>query len=253
VCTISFNRPDRNNGWSIEMEERYFEILDEAVADPEVRAIVVTGEGKHFCPGLDLHRLEEKARGVPPPERTRPLTYPLSVPKPMIAAINGTAAGVGLVHAAVCDIRFAAAGARMATAFTRRGLVAEHLLSWLLPRMVGQTYASDLLISGRIFTAEEAAAIGFLNGVVPADDLLGHAQRYARDLAMHCSPLSMAQVKRQLVEDWLRGPSESLEYFAELKRDVRRVPELAEGVASLQERRPPRFAPFVEPVAPVAP
>lgn len=244
VATITFNRSDNNNAWNIEMEECYFDLLDDARRDPEVRAIVVTAAGKHFCPGMDLQRLALKAQGVPAPERTRPLTYPIQIDKPMIAAINGTIAGVGLVHAAVCDLRFAAAGTRMATSFTRRGLVAEHLLSWLLPRMIGHTHASDLLISGRVFSAEEAASMGFLNAVLPRDELLAHAQAYAADLAANCSPLAMAQVKGQLREDWLRTQHESLTEFEVLKNDPRRTAELAEGVASLREKREPRFAPL---------
>jgi enoyl-CoA hydratase/carnithine racemase len=244
VATLTFNRPEANNGWNIEMEERYFALLDEAEHDDEVRAVVVTAAGRHFCPGLDLQRLAAKAEGVPAPERSRPVTYPLRMPKPMVCAINGTAAGIGLVHAAVCDIRFAAAGARMATSFTRRGLVAEHLLSWLLPRMVGHTHASDLLLSGRVFTAEEALSMGFLNRVVPAESLLDEAQAYARDLAANCSPLSMAQVKGQLLDDWLRSRDDSLAAFEALKEDPRRAGELAEGVASFREKRPPRFAPL---------
>lgn len=244
VATVTFNRPESNNGWSIEMEERYFAHLDDAEHDPGVRAVVVTAAGRHFCPGLDLARLAAKAEGVPAPERTRPVTYPLRMPKPMVCAINGTAAGIGLVHAAVCDIRFAAAGTRMATSFTRRGLVAEHLLSWLLPRMVGHTHASDLLLSGRTFTAEDALAMGFLNRVVPAESLLAEAQAYAADLAANCSPLSMAQVKQQLLDDWLRSTGDSLEAFEALKADPRRVAELAEGVASFREKRSPTFAPL---------
>lgn len=247
VCTLTFNRPDRNNAWGIEIEERYFALLDEAAADPEVRAVVLTANGRHFCPGLDMERLEQKAQGVPAPVRTRPLTYPLAMAKPMVAAINGTAAGVGLVHAAVCDIRFVAPGVRLATAFTRRGLVAEHLLSWLLPRMIGHTHASDLLLSGRVFTAEEAATMGFVNAVVPADQLVGHAQAYARDLAANCSPLAMAQVKRQLLDDWLRTPADALAVFEALQEDPRRLGELAEGVAGFREKRVPRFAPLDAP------
>jgi enoyl-CoA hydratase/carnithine racemase len=144
----------------------------------------------------------------------------------------------------LCDIRFVAAGARLATSFTRRGLVAEHLLSWLLPRMVGHTHASDLLLSGRVFTAEEALAMGFVNRVVPAESLLAEAQAYARDLAENCSPLSMAQVKQQLLDDWLRATDASLAAFEALKEDPRRADELAEGVASFREKRPPRFAPL---------
>jgi enoyl-CoA hydratase/carnithine racemase len=244
VRTITLDRPERRNAWSIELEVAYFDALDDAVADSATRAIVLTATGSHFCPGLDVDRLEAKARGVPPPERSRPVTYPFWIDKPIVAAINGTVAGIGLVQVALCDVRFIAAGTRLSTAFARRGLVAEHLLSWLLPRMVGHTHASDLLLSGRVFTAEEALRMGFVNQVVPAEDLQRHAHDYARDLAENCSPLSMAQIKSQLRADWCRNVTESLADSEALKADPRRLVELAEGVASFRERRSPRYAPL---------
>lgn len=252
VGLITLNHPEVRNAWSIRMEQQYFAWLDHADSDDTIRAIVLTGSGQHFCPGLDVRRLEAKSRGVPPPVRTRPISYPMAVRKPLIAAINGTTAGVGLVQAALCDIRFAATGARMATSFTRRGLASEHLLTWLLPRIVGHGHAADLLISGRTFSAEEAAHMGLVNRVCGRDELLGTALAYARDLATNCSPLSMAQVKRQLWEDWLRTPSASLETSEELKCHDRRASELAEGVASLVLKRAPQFGALGPPESQVA-
>ena len=244
MLTLTFNRPHRRNAWSIEMEEEYFDLLAAADDDERVRAIVVTATGPSFCPGLDVERLGAKASGVPAPQRRRPISFPLTMRKPMVAAINGAAAGLGLVHAVLCDIRFASPGVKLATSFTRRGLVAEHLLSWMLPRMVGHAHASDLLLSGRVVLAEDAAAMGLVNAIVPASGLVAHAQAYAADLARNCSPLSMAQVKRQLLAEWGNSPLESLALSDLLKHDPQRMTELSEGVASLVERRSPSFAPL---------
>ncbi|SHK74178.1 Enoyl-CoA hydratase [Pseudonocardia thermophila] len=246
VAILTFNRPERNNAWNLDLEFRYFDLLDAAEADPAVRVVVVTATGRCFCPGADFQRLDAKANGAPPPERRRPISYPFHIRKPMIAAINGPAAGLGLVQAALCDVRFAAVGTRMTTAFTRRGLIAEHLISWLLPRLVGHGVASDLLLSGRMFTAEEACAMGLVNRVVPAEDLLAETLAYAKDMAANCSPLAMAQVKQQLRADWLRSPEAALASFEELNLDPRRRAELREGVASFRERRPPRFPPLAD-------
>lgn len=246
VATLTLNRPERKNAWNLDLEARYFDQLDAAEADPVVRVIVVTATGAYFCPGADFQRLAAKADGAPPPQRRRPISYPFRIRKPMIAAINGPAAGLGLVQAALCDVRFAVAGTRLTTAFTRRGLVAEHLVSWLLPRLVGHGVASDLLLSGRTFTAEEACAMGLVNRVVPAADLLAEAQAYAKDMAANCSPLAMAQVKQQLRADWLRSPDAALAAFEQLNLDPRRRVELREGVASFKERRPPQFPPLTD-------
>lgn len=246
VATLTLNRPERKNAWNLDLEARYFDLLDAADADPAVRVIVVTATGPYFCPGADLQRLTAKANGAPPPERRRPLSHPFHVRKPMIAAINGPAAGLGLVQAVLCDVRFAAAGTRLTTAFTRRGLVAEHLVSWLLPRLVGHGNASDLLLSGRTFTAEEACAMGLVNRVLPGADLLAETRAYATDMAANCSPLAMAQVKQQLRADWLRTPDAALAAFEELNLDPRRRAELREGVASFAERRPPQFPPLTD-------
>jgi hypothetical protein len=138
VATVTLNNPERKNAWSVDMENAYFDLLDRAAADDAVRAIVLTGAGGAFCPGLDTSKLASSAGGGGLNlAGRRPQHYPLTIPKPMIAAINGACAGIGMVPAAVCDARFVARGARLSTAYARRGLPAEYGLSWLLPKLVG--------------------------------------------------------------------------------------------------------------------
>ena len=148
VLTLTLNRPERNNGWTLELEEAYFDALAAAAADAEVRAIVVTGAGRAFCPGLDVQALSASTEGIRVGVRPRrPMTFALSIPKPVIAAINGACAGIGFIQAACADLRFGARGAKLTTAFARRGLPAENSLSWLLPRLIGHANAADLLLS----------------------------------------------------------------------------------------------------------
>jgi enoyl-CoA hydratase/carnithine racemase len=182
--------------------------------------------------------VEERAAQEDP----RPQTFPLTIPKPIIAAINGPCAGLGLVHALMCDLRFAAAGAKLTTAFSRRGLVAEHGISWILPRVVGPSRALDLLYSSRIVLAEEAAELGLVNRVVEPDRLMDETLAYARDLAENCAPSSMATMKRQIYADIDRGLDEALAAANELMVESFTKSDFTEGVASFMERRPPKFA-----------
>jgi enoyl-CoA hydratase/carnithine racemase len=244
VATVTLHRPDRMNAWTLEMERRYFDTLDELQRDPETRAIVVTGAGRGFCAGLDAEDLAGATQGTPPRHSRQTMLHALSIDKPMICAINGGCAGIGLVQALACDVRFAATGAKLTTAFARRGLVAEFGASWFLPRIVGHANALDLLLSGRTITAEEAAELGLVNRVIPGERLLDEACAYARELATFCSPLAMAAIKRQIYDDWLRTASESEDEWRRLIRQQHRKADFREGVASFVERRPPRFAPY---------
>src|SRR3954468_17864312 len=196
VAVLTLNRPDRLNAWTFELEQAYFGALADCAEDPDVRVIVVTGAGRGFCAGADMDDLQGIGAGaLDVDERAaqrRKQTFPLTIPKPIIAAVNGAAAGLGLVQALMCDIRFAAAGAKFTTAFSRRGLIAEHGISWILPRLIGPARALDLLLSGRVFLAEEAAELGVVNRVLPADRLLEETVAYARDIAVNCAPSSMA-------------------------------------------------------------
>ena len=245
VALIEFNRPERNNAVTAEMKFRYFDLLDRANADPGVRAIVLTGSGKSFCVGADTQALSSvDASRVDAMEEKLPVIYPLSTRKPIVCAINGACAGVGLVHALCCDIRFAASGAKMTTAFARRGLIAEYGIAWLLPRLIGVARAFDLIVSGRVITAEEALDLGVVNRVLPRDELLAGALEYARELATNCSPLSMAIMKRQIYGDLERGLDDSYaRAYQEMKASLKRG-DLAEGVASFLEKRPPKFPPL---------
>jgi enoyl-CoA hydratase/carnithine racemase len=247
VAVITLNRPDRLNAWTVEMEHAYFSELDWCAESSEVRAIIVTGAGRGFCAGADmqdLHTLGENGAGsaVARAQNRRAQSYPLTVPKPIIAAINGPCAGIGLVQALMCDLRFAADDAKLTTAFARRGLVAEHGISWILPRLVGAARALDLLLSARVVLGEEAAAMGLVNRALAKDAVLEHALAYARELAVHCSPASMAAMKRQVYDDLTRTLAEATSTADELMLGSFAKPDFVEGVNSFMERREPQFA-----------
>jgi enoyl-CoA hydratase/carnithine racemase len=246
VAVLTLNRPERLNAWTAEMENAYFGMLEECAGSPEVRVIVVTGSGRGFCAGADMKDLQAIGDGgLDASEHAverRPQTFPMSVPKPIVAAINGACAGIGLVQALMCDVRFAAEGAKLTTAFARRGLVAEHGISWLLPRLVGPARALDLLLSGRVVLAEEAFGLGLLNRVIAPDSLLEQTLDYAREIALSCSPASMATMKRQVYADLQRTLPEALGEADRLMLDSFTAPDFVEGVTSFLERRDPRFA-----------
>lgn len=242
ICTLTLHNPERRNAWSVAMEERYFSLLDDADADPAVRVVVVTGAGTTFCPGLDTQRLSTAAgEGKLALGARRPQTYPLGVRKPMIAAINGACAGIGLMQALNCDVRFAADTAKFTTAYARRGLPAEYGSSWLLPRLIGVEHALDLLLSGRVLGAAEAKELGLVSRVCPADAVLDAAREYARDLAANCSPRSMAAIRRQVYGDLSRTFADSMVHTLALMQEFAGNPDFAEGVASFVEKRAPSF------------
>jgi enoyl-CoA hydratase/carnithine racemase len=248
VALLTLNRPERLNAWTAEMERAYFDLLAGCGERENVRAIVVTGAGRGFCAGADMQELQSIGDGgvdaAAADRDRRPQVFPLTIPKPIVAAINGPVAGIGLVQALMCDIRLAASDAKITTAFARRGLVAEHGISWILPRLIGPARALDLLMSGRVVLGEEAAAMGLVNRALPAESVLDEALAYARELATHSSPASMAAMKRQVYGDLERGLDESVADANRLMLGSFSQPDFAEGVASFVERREPRFAPL---------
>jgi enoyl-CoA hydratase/carnithine racemase len=249
VAVLTLNRPERLNAWTREMEHEYFALLEECGASREVRVVVVTGAGRGFCAGADMQDLTnlgengDAAQAHAQDER-RPQTFPHTISKPIIAAINGPCAGIGLVQALMCDIRFAAADAKFTTAFARRGLVAEHGIGWILPRLVGPARALDLLLSARVLLGEEAAQIGLVNRALPKDELMDFTLSYARELAEQCSPASMATMKRQVYADLERPLQEGLARADELMFASFTKPDFVEGVQSFLDKRAPQFEPL---------
>lgn len=245
VALVTLNRPDSLNAWTPELGRAYFDRLQEADADPEARAIVVTGAGRGFCAGADFEYLQEVERsGSPAAPDPRPQSLPRALRKPVIAAINGPCAGLGFVIAMMCDIRFASAGAKLTTAFARRGLIAEYGLSWVLPRVSGTSAALDLLLSGRTLLAEEAERLGVVDRLTEEGRASEEAHAYAVELARYSSPASMATIKRQLYDDLIRDlPQADAAAAEQMERSFER-PDFREGVESFVERRPPDFPPL---------
>ncbi|MCH5675567.1 enoyl-CoA hydratase-related protein [Streptomyces gilvus] len=243
VATLTLNRPERKNAWSLAMEKRFFGLLDEVAADPDVRVVIVTGSGRAFCPGMDVQRLEQDSQpGQSINFEGRPPMYSRRlIPKPLIAAINGACAGIGLIQALICDVRFAARGARFSTAFTRRGLSGEYNLPYVLPRIIGLENALDLLLSARTFDADEAKALGLVSRVVEPEELMDAVRAYARDIARNCSPRAMAVVRRQVYGDLDRDFDTALARSYSAMQYFAGSPDFKEGVESFTEKRPPKF------------
>ncbi len=263
VGTITFNRPESNNGWTGDLEQAYYNRLEQCQADPSVKAIVVTGAGRSFCPGADMNMLSGAAgrggslsstdsdstpasssaasTGQAVGRTAQPLNFPATITKPVIGAINGACAGVGLVQALMFDLRFAVEGAKFTVAFARRGLIAEYGSAWLLPRLVGQANALDLLMSSRVVLADEALRMGLVNRVYGKDELLEQTQAYARDLATNCSPTSMAVMKQQVARAWEMDLPTAMTEAYRLMNETLRRPDFVEGVSSFVQKRTPTF------------
>ncbi len=247
VATITWNNPEARNGWSLAMEREYFALLHRAESDADVRAIVITGAGSTFCPGLDMKALQQvPGSGGLKREGREPMLLALSLHKPMLAAINGACAGLGLVQALCCDLRFAAEGARLATSYSKRGLPAEYGLAWLMSRTMRLDHALDLLLSGRTVAAQEAQQLGLVTRVYPPDELLSETQSYARQLADTCSPRAMAAIRYQayagLSQERDEAVAEAQAMMAWFNSSAN--PDFREGVDSFMERRAPRFEPL---------
>ena len=262
VARLTLARPHRRNAWTGRMHLEYRSALTEAEADPDVRVVVVTGaesdDGRTaFCVGADAKALEghverggydDGLRGAEPPmpevaEAYRAdFAFQLGMSTPVVAVVNGAAAGVGLVVACFADIRFAVEGAVLTTAAPKLGYPAEYGLSWLLPRLVGAGPAADWLLSGRRVTTDEAGRAGLFSAVLAPDELWPHVDAYVRDLALHTSPASIATTKAQLWGDLLHDdPAASVATASRLLREMATGPDFREGTQALAEGRRPRF------------
>jgi enoyl-CoA hydratase/carnithine racemase len=264
VAVVTLNRPDRLNAWRAEMEREVRQAMKAAADDTAVRVIVLTGAGRGFCAGADMGGLQStvassRGEGAPvagaAPARVRPgpfdpasrsdfqkqYSYFPAVPKPIIAAINGACAGLGLVMALYADIRFASDAAKFTTAFARRGLIAEHGISWLLPRIVGPAHAADLLFSARTILAPEAGAMGLVNRVIPHQTFHDEVMAYARMLASEVSPRSQREMKREIWNALFQGLGEAIDAANADMPGSFVSEDFKEGVAHFVERRAPAF------------
>jgi enoyl-CoA hydratase/carnithine racemase len=247
VAVIRLNRPEKLNAVTYEMLGEIRRAIDAAASDPNVVGIVITGNGRGFCAGLDSSALASTvARGRPVDSRASDdvpgmFTYFLAVPKPIIAAVNGVAAGGGIALALMSDVRFASREARFTTVFSKRGLISEHGTSWLLPRMLGPGRALDLLWTSRMVDAEEALKIGLVEFLTGPDDLVSEATAYIRRLADEVSPGSIAETKRLVYSHMGLGYPEALREAEVAQWAAVARADATEGARSLLERRAPTF------------
>jgi len=258
IATISLHRPHRMNAWTGRMHTEYRHCIEAANNDNKVRAIVVTGSGKGFCVGGDSQALKGHVTkggydpGTPDvlptpgygiaPEFDESFAYHFGLQKPVIAAINGPAAGVGLALACFADIRFAAPGIKMTTAHGKLNLPAEYGLSWLLPRMIGLGKANDLLLTSRVFMSEEAEEIGLVNKVFPSESLMELTYEYVSNMIRTVSPDSLRQTRWQIYRDLHRDVGASVSNSEFLIRQMMKADNYAEGVKAFMENRLPEWS-----------
>lgn len=246
IATITLNRPEALNALIPEMGVALVTLLRDLDADPEVRAIVITGAGRGFCSGADLRLLAQGPEALDafsndPVGGSLPMTM-MAMRTPVVAAVNGPSAGVGFVITLLADVRFASPTATFTSAFSRLGLTAEYGSAWLLPRLVGRGRATEILLSGRPVAADEALRIGLVSEV--ADDVVAVATDWAHQVASGCSPLSIASIKAQLLEADTEPFDRSARASLDLMLASFRWPDLAEALRARMDKRPPDFPPL---------
>jgi enoyl-CoA hydratase/carnithine racemase len=257
VALITLSRPQALNALTYGMLSEIRRLVRTAEADPEVTAICFTGEGRGFCSGIDAQVLrgsvERGASGAPgaaapasdaPRDPPGMFSYLPQISKPVISAVNGVAAGGGFILAMMSDLRFGSENTSFTTVFSKRGLIAEHGASWLLPRLVGPGRALDLLWSSRRIDANEAYRLGLLDRLVPADSLIDAVVEYADQLAAQVSPRAIAVIKQQVYSHLSESMLPALEDSQRLMDEQLKHPDATEGAMSLIERRAPKFQPW---------
>ncbi|MEA2391355.1 MAG: hypothetical protein QOK31_1464 [Solirubrobacteraceae bacterium] len=252
VLTITLDRPERLNAWTPTMGAELIAAFDRADADDEVRVVVVTGAGRGFCAGADLagggatfdwtEREQDAAQPVPRDGGGEFTLRVFASTKPVIAAINGPAVGVGATMTLPMDVRLAAEGAKIGFVFARRGIVPEACSSWFLPRLVGISRAMEWVATGRVFDAEEARSAGLVRSVHAPEELLDSARELAREIAEGTAPVSVALARRMM---WnMLGAAHPMEAHRADSRGMLhrgRSADAVEGVTSFLEKRAPRF------------
>jgi enoyl-CoA hydratase/carnithine racemase len=261
IATITLSRPDKLNAWTAKMGDEVRDAMSSAECDENVRVIILTGAGRGFCAGADMsllsgiaaangavdpahalahHSTEEKREGIAG-DFQRKYSYFPSITKPVIAAVNGPAVGLGFIISLYCDLRFASDAARFGTAFARRGLIAEYGVAWMLPRLIGPANALDMLLSARIVDGGEALRMGLVSRVFPAESFMDSVRAYARDLASLVSPRSMTVIKRQVYNGFFQTLEEATISAEQAMIESLQSQDFKEGVAHFVEKRMPAF------------
>jgi enoyl-CoA hydratase/carnithine racemase len=247
VAVVTLNRPDKLNAFTTGTLTELRDAVGRAAADPSVVGIVITGAGRGFCAGLDSAELSQttsrgsKGRRDTGDEVPGLFTWLLAVDKPVIVAVNGVAAGGGFVLAVMADLRFASADASFTTVFSKRGLIAEHGMTWIMPRLLGPGRALDLLWTSRRIGAQDAYRMGLVEYVTEPADLLSTVRRYVVDLAEQVSPASLADTKRLVYRHLALGYEDALRETDVVQWESLDRVDAKEGASALLERRPPVF------------
>jgi enoyl-CoA hydratase/carnithine racemase len=246
VAIVTLNRPAKLNAWTPAMGTLYFDTLDRLAVDAGVNVILVQGAGRGFCAGADMSGLNSIASsgGSTPGRDPRRYWYPMSIGKPIVAAIHGPCYGVGLQQALCCDLRFAARDAKLTAPYAKRGLIAEIGISWLLTRTIGVSNTMDMLMSGRVFEGEEALRIGLVSRLFEADALFQSAFDYCASLAAESSPWSMRTMKQQIYHDLMTSLGPAFERSEEFLGQALAGADFVEGVTAFREKRAAVFAPL---------
>jgi enoyl-CoA hydratase/carnithine racemase len=249
VATVTINRPQRGNTWLPTMNQQLEDMLKLLGQDDSVRVIVLTGEGKNFCTGGDLGNLNTLNSNSFPELRREPsdddfaqrFSYMLAIPKPIIGAINGSAIGLGLAIAMYCDVRWASDQAKISAMFSRRGMVADHGLAWLMPRLMGLSRAFEFLVGGATLNAQEAERQGVVNLVLPNDSFREEVARRAADWAANISPRSARIMKRQIYDATRSTLAQATQISEREGRACFDSADFREAISSLMEKRAPNF------------
>ncbi len=256
VATITLNRPDKLNAWTQKMEEELTAAIHDAAADDKVRIIILTGAGKGFCAGADMSLLSAISQEPTPrasfltdvvtdgdvrADFRKKLAWLLSVPKPIIAAINGASVGLGFIVPLYCDFRFASEKAKFSAIFSKRGLVAEYGLAWMLPRLIGVGNAIEMIYTSKMVDAAEALRIGLVSRVMPEENFLANVQAFAKELAATVSPRSLGVMKRQIYTGLLQDLGEAFDLATEEMKGSFGTEDFREGVAHFLQKRAAAF------------
>ena len=260
IATIWLSRPKRMNAWTGRMHTEYRYLLSRAEQDQGVRGIVVTGRGKGFCVGGDSDALTDHIKKGGYDSGTSDeiewpgygvsddfdalFAYHYGLSKPIVAAINGPVAGVGLALACFVDIRFAAPGIKLTTAHGKLNLPAEYGLSWVLPRLVGLGRANDLLLTSRVFYSEEAVAMGLVNQLFDSVNIVQQARGYLHEMVRAVSPNSIKQTRWQIYKDLHRDAASSVEDSEKLLKEMMKEQDYQEGVQAFLDKRNPKWSSF---------